>query len=326
MDLQRQKLSVAWLSVISNTTLVILKLIIGLSIGAVSIISEAIHSAVDLIAAIITLFSVNQSNKPADKEHPFGHGKVENISGTIEALLIFIAAGWIIFEAVKKLLHPEPMGFMGFGVAVMLFSSMVNLIVSQMLFKVAKKTDSVALLADAWHLRTDVYTSAGVMFSLAVIWIGNSLFPNITLQWLDPIAAIAVALLIVRAAYKLTIKSSRDLIDAALPPDEKNLIRKIIIEQHPTIHGFHKLRTRKAGNVRFIEFHMKVDPKMTVEESHQVTIDTNSTIHKHFPGASVTIHIEPCDGRCDRDCAGGCLMSEEDRMIIRQKRGTVSLE
>ncbi len=319
IELQRQKLSVAWLSVISNTTLVILKLIAGFWMGAVSIISEAIHSAVDLIAAAIALFAVKKSSKPADQEHPFGHGKVENISGTIEALLIFLAAGWIIFEAFKKLLHPEPVGFLGLGVAVMLLSSIVNVIVSHMLFTVAKRTDSIALLADAWHLRTDVYTSASVMFSLAIIWIGNSLFPNITLLWLDPIAAIAVALLITHTAYKLTIQSVRDLIDAALPSQEKNMIRQIIIEQHPTIHGFHKLRTRRAGNVRFIEFHVKVDPKMTVEESHQVTIDTNRTINEHFPGSSVIIHVEPCDGSCDRECTGGCLLSENDRMIIRQK-------
>ena len=320
MDPQRQKVSVAWLSVISNTALVIIKLIVGLWIGAVSIISEAIHSAVDLMAAIIALFSVKKSGKPADKEHPFGHGKVENISGTVEALLIFIAAGWIIFEAVKKLLHPEPVELLGLGMGVMLFSSLVNIVVSQMLFKVGKKTDSIALQADAWHLRTDVYTSAGVMFSLAVIWVGNRLLPGTTLQWLDPVAAIGVALLITRAAYKLTIQSARDLIDVTLPSHEENLIRQIIIEQHPTIHGFHKLRTRKAGNVRFIEFHMKLDPQMTVEESHRVTVDTNRIIDEHFPGSSVNIHVEPCDGSCDRDCTGGCLLSEKERCTIRKQR------
>ena len=132
-------------------------------IGSVSVISEAIHSGVDLLAAVIALFAVRKSAKPADEDHPFGHDKVENISGTVEALLIFLAAGWIIFEAVKKLIDPEPLDEAGWGVAVMLLSVAANIIVSKKLFSVGEETDSVALKADAWHLATDVYTSLGVM-------------------------------------------------------------------------------------------------------------------------------------------------------------------
>ena len=138
MDAQRQKSAVAWLSVISNTALVAGKLIIGLAIGSVSVISEAIHSGVDLLAAVIALFAVKTSNKRADEGHPFGHGKVENISGTVEALLIFLAAGWIVYEAIRKLLAPEPIGAVGWGVAVMFVSSVVNIGVSELLFKVGR--------------------------------------------------------------------------------------------------------------------------------------------------------------------------------------------
>jgi len=129
----RRKSNVALLSVISNTGLVILKLIVGTLIGSVSVISEAIHSGVDLLAAVIALFAVKKSGKPADEDHPFGHGKVENISGTIEALLIFLAAGWIIFEAIKKLRNPQPMDDAWLGLAVMLISVMANIIVSKSL-------------------------------------------------------------------------------------------------------------------------------------------------------------------------------------------------
>ena len=149
----KQKSNVALLSVISNTSLVILKLIVGVMIGSVSVISEAIHSGVDLLAAIIALFAVRKSAKPADEDHPFGHDKVENISGTVEALLIFLAAGWIIFEAVKKLIEPEPLDEAGWGIAVMLLSVAANIFVSKKLFSVGEETDSVALKADAWHLR-----------------------------------------------------------------------------------------------------------------------------------------------------------------------------
>src|SRR3989304_4174382 len=173
MDTKHRKSRAAMISVISNTALVLMKLIVGLLIGSVSVISEAIHSGFDLLAAVIALFSVRTSSRPADSDHPFGHGKIENVSGAIEALLIFLAAGWIIFEAVKKFLYSEPMEAANWGVGVMFISAITNIFVSQMLFKVGKETDSVALQADAWHLRTDVYTSAGVMVGLATVCLGD---------------------------------------------------------------------------------------------------------------------------------------------------------
>jgi cation diffusion facilitator family transporter len=318
-DIERQKAGVAWLSVISNTILVITKIIIGLWIGSVSVISEAIHSAVDLIASLITLFSVKTSSKPADSEHPFGHGKIENISGTIEALLIFLAAGWILYEAIGRLLHPEPIELLSWGIGVMCFSSAANLIVSEMLFKVGKITDSIALMADGWHLRTDVYTSAGVMCGLGFIWLGKWIFPEMDLQWVDPVVAIAVALLIIGTAYRLTVHSIRDLIDASLPSHEEAAIKDIIEAMYPRVHGFHKLRTRKAGNTRFIEFHMKVDSKLTVEDSHSIAEETSAKIKEHLPGAYVNIHVEPCNGQCESDCLRGCLLSEEERKTIRDE-------
>ena len=214
MDVQKRKTRVALLSVISNTALVLMKLVVGIMINSVSVISEAIHSGMDLVAAIIAWFSVRTSSKPADEDHPFGHGKIENVSGTVEALLIFLAAGWIIYEAIKKFIHPEPIETAFWGVGVMLISAITNIIVSQKLFKVGRETDSVALQADAWHLRTDVYTSLGVMVGLALIWFGHWIFPNYDLNWLDPACAIAVALLIIKASYDLTVQSARDLLDA----------------------------------------------------------------------------------------------------------------
>ncbi len=316
---QRRKEKVALLSVVSNSLLVILKLAVGFLIGAVSIISEAIHSAVDLVAALIAMFSVKTSSVPADKRHPFGHGKIENISGTVEALLIFLAAGWIIYEAAKKIRHPEPIEYVSWGVGVMLVSAVFNIVVSGMLFRVARETDSVALEADAWHLRTDVYTSAGVMLSLALIWAGGWVFPGVDLSWLDPAAAIGVALLIIRAAYDLTLRSAKDLMDVQLPSQEVNWIRDLILAHRPVIHGFHQLRTRKAGNFRFVEFHLKVDPGMTVEDSHRVTEDLSGKIERHFPRSSVTIHIEPCDGDCVGNCLDGCLLTDEARRTVARR-------
>ena len=319
MGLQDRKVSVARLSVLSNTALVAMKIAVGLMIGSVSIMSEAIHSGIDLAASLITTFSVGKSSMPADDKHPFGHGKVENISGTIEALLIFVAAIWITYEAIKKLLNPEPIEYASWGVGVMLISALVNIVVSKMLFKVARETGSIALEADGWHLRTDVYTSAGVMASLAVIWIGHLISPATDLYWLDPVAAIAVALLIMVAAYRLTLQSAQDLMDVKLPADEETWIRRLIMTRQPIIHGFHQLRTRKAGNYRFVDCHIKVDPSMSVEDSHRITDELSGSIEGHFPNTSVTVHIEPCDGRCDDDCLSGCLLPENEQKAVMQK-------
>jgi cation diffusion facilitator family transporter len=309
---------VALLSVISNSSLVILKLVVGTMIGSVSVISEAIHSGVDLLAAIIALIAVKKSGKPADEDHPFGHGKVENISGTVEALLIFLAAGWIIFEAVKKLRNPQPMDDAWLGVAVMLISVMANIIVSNNLFKVGKETDSIALMADAWHLRTDVYTSLGVFGGLAVIFAGGLILPAVDLRWVDPVAAIAVALLIIRAAYHLTVESARDLVDVGLPPEELDDLRRHISVFAPTIRGFHRLRTRKAGSSRFVEFHIRVDASMSVDESHRIADMMTCSIKQHYPGTTVTIHIEPCNCAMAKDGSCGCLLSEQEKNDLKQ--------
>jgi len=300
VDVQKQKNAVAVLSVASNTLLVIAKLVIGLAIGSVSVLSEAIHSGVDLVAALIALFAVRTSGKPADEQHSFGHGKIENISGAVEAVLIFLAAGWIVYEAIGKLVDPQPMEKVGLGVGVMLASAVVNTIVSHMLFKVARRTDSVALKADAWHLRTDVWTSAGVMAGLGLIWVGEAIWPGRHFHWIDPVVAIAVALLIVRAAWDLTTQAGRDLMDANIAAPEQEWLRQYLLNLkgdtgQPDIHGYHKLRTRKAGGTRFVEFHLFVSPGMSVDEGHRIAQIVKADIRKHLPNCDVLIHIEPYD-------------------------------
>lgn len=300
-DTTKQKTAVALLSVLSNSVLIALKITVGLLIGSVSVISEGIHSGVDLTAAIIAYFAVRHSGKPADDSHHFGHGKLENISGTVEALLIFLAAGWIILEATKKLRSGEAVDAPIWGVAVMSISAVANLLVSQRLFSVARQTGSVALQADAWHLRTDIYTSVGVLGGLALILIGNRLFPAVDLRWVDPIAAIAVALLIIKAAYVLTVEAGRDLLDASLPFKEESLIRRHIASFSPRVRSMHQLRTRKSGQNRFVEFHIRVDADMTVEKAHQLSHEVADAIKADLRDTSVTIHIEPCQREAGSD-------------------------
>mgnify|MGYP001252687305 CR=1 FL=1 len=311
MDNNKKKSRVALLSVASNSSLVAMKLAIGILINSVSVISEAIHSAVDLVAALIAFFAVRTSAKPEDRRHAFGHGKIENISGTIEAVLIFFAAGWIIYEAVEKLKNPQHLEQAGWGIIVMSASVAANFFVSHMLFKVGTETESIALKADAWHLRTDVWTSFGVMAGLAIYWSGRLLFPHINLSWIDPVAAIIVALLIIKAAYDLTRESVRDLLDARLTREDEDLIDRYVTEQHPRVLSYHKLRTRKSGSQRFYEFHLVVAPEMSVQESHEIGDRIVARVKEHYPDAKVVIHVEPCDNTCTEECLGNCGKIEE---------------
>jgi cation diffusion facilitator family transporter len=280
-----RKSRVASLSVLSNTVLIALKLTVGMISGSISIISEAIHSFMDLLAAIIAFFSVRVSDTPADERHPYGHGKFENISGVLEAMLIFVAAFWIIFEAVKKLMHPEEVTTLWLGFIVMTISAIVNTIVSARLYKVAKDTDSIALEADALHLKTDVLTSAGVALSMVVIWItGYHIF--------DPIAAILVALLILKESYNLFMRAYGPLLDTALPKEEVEKIILVIGKHCGRDINYHDLRTRKSGSRKYIDFHLNLAPDMTVKEAHDLCDIIEADVRKVIPNSEVTIHVE----------------------------------
>lgn len=318
MDIQKQKISVALLSVASNCTLVILKLITGILTGSISILSEAAHSSMDLIASIIAFFAVRISARRPDAEHPFGHGKVEDISALAEALLIVIAAVWIVVEAVNKIIAPQPLETIDWGIAVMLLSVVANIVVSQLLFTVGKRTDSPALIADAWHLRTDVWTSAGVMVALAIIWVGARLFPQINLTWIDPAAAILVAILILRAAFTLTMGAIKDLIDTSPPAHELYWLSNYLESWYPTVRSIHRIRTRKSGAARFIDLHIVVDPAMTVSDSHEITEKMTAAVREKLSGADLTVHTEPCDGQCKKACTSGCMLPSEERRAIQQ--------
>jgi cation diffusion facilitator family transporter len=310
MSHAKKKTKVAILSVISNSTLVVLKLIVGLFIGSVSVISEAIHSGVDLVAASIAYFAVRTANKPADDQHTFGHGKYENLSAAIEGFLIFVAAGWIIFEAIKKLMYPGPVETPGWGILVMAISALTNHFVSSRLFKVGRQTDSMALVADGWHLRTDVWTSAGVAGGLLIYYLCGIFFKDLPLHWIDPVVALGVAGLIIKAAWELTSESFTALVDVKLPDTEESIITEIISSFFPRAKSFHKLKTRKAGSERFIEFHMVVHKDLTVKDAHDICDDITRQIVAKLPNATVMIHTEPCLDACDGLCKGNCEIFE----------------
>jgi cation diffusion facilitator family transporter len=288
------KVQVAKLSILSNTCLIIMKLIVGIITGSVSIISEAIHSTMDLLASLIAFISVKISDKPADLDHPYGHGKVENVSGVIEALLILGASMLIITEAIKKILNPEKIGSIGIGFLVMFVSAGINYLVSRKLYKVAKQEDSMALEADALHLKADVYTSLGVGTGLLLIWVTG-------LHYLDPIVAIIVALFILKEAFELLKTAFNPLLDAPLSQREISIIEDEINTHKDIYCNFHNLRTRKSGRTKYIDLHLVVPENMSIKDAHNICDSIENDIENKLKFTEVMIHLESCEKKCG-DC------------------------
>lgn len=290
----KEKIKVAKLSILSNTGLIGIKLAAGLSTGSVSIISEAIHSTMDLAASVIAFFSVKISSKPADKQHPYGHGKFENVSGVLEAILIFIASLWIIIESAKKLVNGQEVISSNIGFIVMFLSAGVNYLVSKKLYNTSKKVDSIALEADALHLKTDVYTSLGVGAGLFLIWLTD-------LHFLDPVIAILVALFILKEALTLLKVAFAPLVDVTLCDGEIELITSILNRYNFRYCDFHKLRTRKSGDKRYVDLHLVFPQDMSVKNAHDICDKIETEIEHSLKNTECMIHLESCDNNC-RNC------------------------
>lgn len=286
------KKNVALLSVASNSLLIVMKLVVGAMSGSVSIISEAIHSMMDLVAALIAFVSVRLADLPPDEDHPYGHEKFENVSGVIEGALIVAAAVWIIIEAVQKLAHHEPLAAAGWGMAVMFASAAVNALVSRQLYKVARAEHSLALEADALHLKADVYTSLGVGVGLLAIWWSGWSF-------LDPLVAIGVALFILREACELIARAFAPLIDTRLPQAELDLIQAALARHAGAFIDYHDLRTRQSGKVRHIDLHLTLHRHSSLEDAHALCDRIEAEIAGALAHAKVLIHPECCEPSCD---------------------------
>ncbi|NLE22610.1 MAG: cation transporter [Actinobacteria bacterium] len=284
----RLKARTAAVSIASNAMLIALKLVVGILSGSIAIVSEALHSGSDLVAALIAFWSVRQAAQPPDERHHYGHEKVENVSGAVEAMLIIAAAGVIVFEGVMKIVEGPTIDFVWLGIAVMLVSGVVNLVVStRILYPVARRTESAALEADAAHLLTDVYTSFGVAGGLVLVEVTGW-------AYFDPLIAIAVAVLIIKTGYRLVVQSTRVLLDETLPERELAEIRSCVSEHRgDIIAGYHKLRARRAGSRRHVDLHVVVDEGLTVGEAHEVAEHIEEDIRTCLPNTDVLVHIEP---------------------------------
>lgn len=277
---------IAALSVASNTFVVALKLIIGFITGSVAVVSEAIHSSLDLAASLIAFFAVRVANRPPDPKHPYGHGKFENVSGTVETLLIFVAGIWIIYESVEKILHPAPIRLPWLGVGAMLLGAAINFVVGKTVQKEGEKVRSVAMRSNALHLLTDVYSSLGVAASLVLVSLTN---------WtiLDPIIGIVIALYIMKEALHLVKEAFHPLVDTGLSDKENEAIRNILDKYKNRYLEYHDLRTRRAGSEEHIDLHLVVPSNMKVEIAHEICNDIEKDLQRALHNPKVLIHVEP---------------------------------
>lgn len=288
MNIITEKKLAAGLSITSNAVIILLKFAAGVISGSISIISEAIHSMSDFLASVLTFFAVMKSSEPADKEHPFGHGKYEDMSGFIEGGLIIFAALYIIYESCKKLFLNHTFEVdTTLGIAVMLFSVIANFFVSSILFKVAKKSNSISLFADGEHLRTDIYSSLGVMAGLILIKITG-------IHILDPIIAILVALFIFKAGFSIAKETLNNLLDGSLPCEDLKLIEDIINSyDNKHVKGYKNLKARRSGPSKDIEITILFPNDMTIDECHNICDEIEELIEQKLGHVTIMIHAEP---------------------------------
>jgi len=283
----------AKLSLVVVIGLIVLKVVVGVITGSISIFAQALDSFLDLFAIVIIFFAVSIATKPADEEHPFGHGKAEDIAAIVQAVLIFVAGGLIIYSAVRRIMLGTTVELTEAGIGVMLVSIIVSVFLSRHLLKVSRATESVALEASARNIAADVYSAAGVLVGLVVIRFSG-------LNILDPIIALLVALFILKVAYDVLRRSFGGLIDVKLPEAEENAIRSAIMEHIGELVDYHALRTRRAGRQRYIDLHLVMPKNVSLEEAHRMCNHLERDIKGKLKYASLTIHVEPCSEKCEK--------------------------
>ena len=275
----------AWLSIAAAVTTIAMKTVAWRMTGSVGLLSDALESVVNLVAAIMTLLMVTLAARPPDEEHAYGHSKAEYFSSIVEGALILVAALAIAWAATDRLLHPQPLEQAGLGLVVSAGASLVNLVVARVLFAAGRLHRSIALEADAHHLMTDVWTSAGVLVGIGVVAVTG---------WtvLDPLVAIGVAINIVWTGVQLIRRSALGLLDTALPEAERAQLQQVLDRHDAAYVRFHAVRTRQAGARRFVSMHVLVPGEWTVTRGHRLLEQIEAEIRAALPGSTVLTHLE----------------------------------
>ncbi len=279
----------ALLSVVSNSVLILLKVVAGTLTGSVAILTEAVHSSVDLIASLVAFLSLRIADEPADEGHRYGHEKVENLAAAFEALLILVGSLAIAFEAVRRLVVGGSTHTLGIGIAVIGFSAGLNLVIGAMIARGGRITGSPALQGDAAHLLTDAASSVVVLAALVAVDLTGD-------QWIDPVAALLVSIVILATGVRLLVRAGEVLVDQSLPPAEiEHIIDAIEGSGEHAVVGFHELRTRRGGSKRYVDVHIQFRSGTSLEHAHRIAHELQDGISAAVGGADVLIHLEPQD-------------------------------
>ncbi len=301
----------ALVSVISNLFLVIAKGSVGVMTGSMSILSEALNSATDIVASLLAYFSVREAEKPADRDHPYGHGKYENLSGLVEAVLITGAALFVFYEAGVRLVEGATLKVPALGVLVMSVSMAVKYSVSAMLQRVARETESIALEAEAKNLRMDVWTNLAVLSGLVLIGLTG-------VNFIDSVLAFFVAAMVIREGVSIARKALHGLLDTSLPEEEIQEIFQVLDAHQDMIKDYHEVRTRRAGSERHIDLHLTVCKNEKIEETHQTMESIERELSGRLPNTKIVIHPEPCT-HASENCPAGCYWLSAERKPDRKK-------
>ena len=278
----------AWLSIAAAVVTISLKSAAYVLTGSVGLLSDALESLVNLAAAVVALFALRMVTRPADDEFTFGYSKVEYFSSGFEGGMILLAAAGIIITALPRLIHPQELEQVGIGLAISVVASLINLGVALILMRAAKHYNSITLEADARHLITDVWTTAGVLVGIALVWLTGFIR-------LDPIIALLVAANILFTGYRLLVRSGRGLLDVALAPEEMDSVKAILDEYKPKGVSYHALRSRQAAARKFLVVHLLVPGVWSVKQGHQLAEQIESQVRANIPGANIATHIEPIE-------------------------------
>jgi cation diffusion facilitator family transporter len=278
------------LSILAAIATILLKGTAYLVTGSVGLFSDALESTVNLVAAATAYISLHYSSRPVDRNHTYGHEKIEFFSSGLEGILIILAAFGTAWVAAQRFIRPAELQDFLLGTVIASVASVINLVVGLLLIREGKKHRSIVLEADGKHLLTDVWTSVGVVAGLIVVWATG-------INWLDPVIAILVAINICWTGFRLVSRSFDGLMDHALPEQEQETLRTAICNVAPPGTTFHALRTRQAGARRFVDFHLLVEGKKTVREAHDLSLEIEKELHRVLPDLEVTIHLEPIEDR-----------------------------
>ena len=282
------KLRAARYSIFTALTLALLKFVVGLLTGSLAVIASAVDSALDIVMSGVNFLAIRQAEQPADADHSFGHGKYETLATLIQSLVISASGGWIIIEAIRRLNAGDiKVQQIGNGVIVLALSVAASFWISRYLRRVGKATDSSALQADALHFAMDIYTNGALLAGLIILSFVDA-------PWLDPVMSLLVALYILKEALSLARHALRDMLDAELPEEVRNEVLRLVNEHHDEILDIHKLRTRRAGSQKLMDFHLTVCKHLTVQAAHDLADHLEKAIAQEIRGANVTIHVEPC--------------------------------